>query len=217
MADAAHPRIPLVPGPQVWRLIRTDRDGAKATGSATEPGIPQMTAAFVRWAIYSGTLGMGAKHELIAVGPDTWRFGDVRPLKVTSVGKVEPNLPGGRLLGDRMHAGPTAPSVVGRSPWWVRVEFWWRGQPATIDYPGLHEGLFGRRWQLDGADWVLDRAVAVPAEHERDPGGQTWAEAMGERAEAEIRAITTDLGKTLAGWGTGFGVLALLYLLGSRR
>jgi hypothetical protein len=176
-----------------------------------------MTAAFIRWAIYSGTLGMGAKHELISTGPDEWRFGDVRPLKVTAVGREQPNMPAGRLLGDRMHAGPTVPSVVGKHPWWVRVELWWRGQPATIDYPGLHEGLFGRRWQLDGADWVLDRAVALPVEQQTDPGAQTWGEAQGDAAADAILRATGDLGKTLAGWGAGFGVLALLYLLGGRK
>ena len=209
MAD--RPRLPLVAGPQVWRLIRTDRDGANATG------IPQMTAAFCRWAIYSGQLAMGAKHELISTGPDEWRFGDVRPLRVTSVSHDEPHMPGGRLLGDRMHAGPTVPTVVGTRPWWVRVELWWRGQPATIDYPGLHEGLFGRRWQLDGADWVLDRAVGLDPAHETDPGPQTWAEAQGDAAEEAARRAAADLGRPLLGWWSGLGVLALLYLLASRK
>jgi len=176
-----------------------------------------MTAAFVRWAIYSGTLGMGAKHELISTGPDEWRFGDVRPLKVTAVAHEEPNMPPGRLLGDRMHAGSTVPSVVGKRVWWVRVEIWWRGQPAEIDYPGLHEGLFGRRWQLDGADWVLDRAVALVPEQQTDPGAQTWGEAMGDAAkEAALRAAA-DLERTLLGWGSWLGILALAYLLGGRK
>ena len=207
---AERPRIGLVEGPQAWRIIRTDRDGA------TQRELPQMAAAFVRWAVYSGSLAMGAKHELVATGPDEWRIGDLRPLKVTHVGHDEPYVPPGRLLGDRMHAGTTVPTVVGRKPWWVMVEFWWRGRATTIDYPGLHEGLLGRRWQLDGSDWVLDRAVALPREHVRDPGSQTWAEAQGDAAEAAIRAAAADLGKTLLGWGSGLGVLALLYLFASR-
>lgn len=201
----------------MWLLLRTDRDNPRATDSVTEPGLPQMAAAFCRWAIYQGSLPMGAKHELVSTGPDEWRFGDVRPFKVTSVGRVEPNMPLGTRIADRMRAGDTIPTVVGRQPWYVRVELWWRAGPTTIAYPGVHEGLFGRRWQVDGADWVLDRSVVPRAEHTRDPGSQTWAEAQGDAAEAAIRAAADDLGRMLRPSLGALGLLALAYLFASRK
>jgi hypothetical protein len=206
---AAHPTIEVREGPNVWRLLRTDRDGA------SEGQIPQMAAAAVRWFVRGvGPAGAerGPLHELVSTGPNEWRFGWVRPLRVLSVTQSEPsNMPVGTLLADRNRTVPdTIPTVRGQKPWWVVVQFWWRAPNATIEYPALREGIFGRSYELNGADWVLDQAVAP--QRSPDPGGQTWDEAQGANASAAVKSAGESLGKVVAG-GFGLGILALLYLL----
>ena len=200
--------IPVVQGPQVWRLLRTDRDGA----SAAE--IPQMAAAAVRWFVRGvGTAGSerGPLHELVPTAPNTWRFGWVRPLRVLSVSHGEPRTPVGTLLASRSTTVPaTVPSVRGQNPWWVLVEFWWRAPDARIEYPGLREGILGRAYELDGADWVLDRAIRPKAAVE--PGDKTWTDAQGARAAAAAASVGPGLARVIQG-GVGLGVLVLLYLL----
>lgn len=209
MADRA--TIVVKQGPNVWRLLRTDRDGA----SAGE--IPQMAAAAVRWFVRGvGTAGSerGPLHELVNVGPNEWRFGWVRPLRVLSVAQSEPPTPVGQFIADRARSVPgTVPTVRGQKPWWVMVQFWWRAPDARIEYPAMREGLFGRSYELNGADWLLDRAVVPPVAP--DPGNQTWNEAQGAKAEAAVKAAGETLGRTL-NIGLGFGALALLYFLAKK-
>lgn len=201
-------RVPLRPGEQVWRLLRTDRDGA----SATE--IPDMAAATVRyWVRGVGTAGSerGPLWELVPTGPGEWRFGWVRPFRVVAVSHQATSLPAGRVVGDRMHAGAELPTVRGTNPWYVTVRFWWRGPAAEIEYPGHREGILGRSRALIGADWTLDTAI-LPATEQPDPGDQTWNEATGKRAEEAAAAVTSSLGRTVLG-GLGLGALVLVYLI----
>lgn len=207
--------IQVVQGPNAWRLLRTDRDGA------SEGEIPQMAAAAVRWAVRgAGQTGAerGPLHELINTGPREWRFGWVRPLRVLSVTHEPAAMSPGRELADRhrlgsgnlVHRMRTVPTVRGQKPWFIGVEFWWRAPDARIEFPAWREGIFGRSYELNGADWVLDRAVAV--QRAPDPGDQTWGEATGKRT-AEV---SSSIAKTVLAGGIGLGVLAVLYLL-SRR
>lgn len=193
--------VPIVQGPNVWRLLRTDRDGA----SATE--IPQMAAAAVRW-FTRGKQAQGGLHELVRTGKDQWRFGNVRPLQVLSVGRKEPALPPGKALADRAKSVPgTVPSVRAQRAWWVLVRFWWRAPDAKVPFPGLTESLFGRSYKLNGADWVLDRAISPL--RVTDPGDRTWGEVMSEAAADEAGTVlSTGLGAV--------GLLALVYLLAKR-
>lgn len=205
---AARTTIQVREGPNVWRLLRTDRDGASAGQ------IPQMAAAAVRWFVRGvGTAGAerGPLHELVSTGPNEWRFGWVRPLRVLSVAQSEPSVPAGEILADRTVSLPgTVATVRGQKPWWVMVQFWWRAPDARIEFPALREGILGRSYELNGADWILDRAI-VPAAS-RDPGGQTWGEAQGAKASEAVKSASSDLGKVVEA-GMGVGILALLYLL----
>lgn len=186
--------------------------------SATEPGIPQMAAAAVRWFVRGvGPQGAerGPLHELVSVGPNEWRFGWVRPLRVLRVSQSEPPMPHGGILADRHTTVPeTIPSVKADKPWWVLVEFWWRAGAVRIQYPGLKEGLFGRSYELNGADWVLDRAV-VPSTVQPDPGAETWGQAQGAHAAAAVKSASSALGKVVEG-GFGLGILALIYLISKK-
>lgn len=189
-------------GRQAWRLLRTDRDGA-AAGE-----LPQMAAAFAHFVLSEAE--RGGKHQLLATGKNEWRFGQVRPFKVLSVGRELTALPpGGDVLADRQKSLPsTVPTVAGEHPWYVIVEFWWRAPSKTIDFPALKVSMFGtRHYELDGADWVLDRAVSLP--DESDPGDQTWEDEMGEKAKD---AADTGLDALLKG-SMGLLILAGLYLL----
>lgn len=206
--SVARTLIQVVQGPNEWRLLRTDRDGA----SVKE--IPDFTAAAVRWFIRgAGTAGSerGPLHELIPTAPNEWRFGWVRPLRVISVAHEPQAMSPGKVLADRAQSVPeTVPTVRGQHPWFIHVQFWWRAPNAKVEFPAMREGILGRSYELNGADWVLDRAVAV--QRAPDPGDQTWSQATG-KATAETAA---SLGRTvLAGFG-GVGILLLLWAL-SRR
>jgi hypothetical protein len=200
-------KVRIAQGHNLWRLLRTDRDGA----SAGE--IPQMAAAAVRYLI-RGLEATGAErgplHELVATAPREWRFGWVRPLKVVSVSH-EAQPMGGTTLADRQKTVPgTIPTVRGQRPWYILVDFWWRAPDALIDYPGFREGLLGRSYELNGADWTLDAATFLTTG--KDPGDQTWSTAQGKAARELAAKATEGLGSTLLGVG-GMAALVLLYLL----
>ena len=204
---AGRTKIAIRKGRNVWRMLRTDRDGA----SAAE--IPQMAAAAVRYVIRgldAAGSERGPLHELTSTGPREWRFGWVRPLRVLSV-KHEPQPVRGTVLADRQRTVPrTVPSVRGQKPWYILLEFWWRAPDALIDYPGFREGLFGRSYELNGADWVLDYAVHV--REGKDPGDKTWSTAQGKAARELAAKAGSALGSTLLGVG-GLAALVLLYLI----
>lgn len=204
---AEPPKIPVKQGPNTWLLLRTDRDGA------SQGEIPQMAAAAVRWFVRGvGTAGSerGPLHELVETGPNEWRFGWVRPLRVLQVTHSEPRTAGQTVASRTTSVPTTIPTVRGQQPWWVLVQFWWRAPDAWIEYPAMREGIFGRTYELNGADWLLDRAVIpLPA---ADPGDQTWNEAQGAKATEAIKSAATTLGKTL-NVGLGVGALALIYFI----
>lgn len=205
------PQIELRPGLNLWRLLRTDRDGAK------QAKVIQSAAAAVRYFVGEG-LSPEANATLIPVRDREYRFGDVRPLRVLDVSrKAGQSMPAGTLLADRMAVPGTVPTVRARRPWWVLCELWWRGPLRQIDYPGVRAGILWPSWTLDGADWVLDRAVYVPREAATDPGGSTWLESMGDQAQAAFLRATDDLGDLLGSVGGGLAILAVILLLASRR
>lgn len=204
---AARAQVPVPQGPQVWRLLRTDRDGA----SSTE--IPDFAAAAVRYFL-RGPTAQGPLPELVPVRPGEWRFGNVRPLHVLTVTKTEPPMPAGQLVAARERSVPgTVPTVRATRPWWIVVRFWWRGPVRFVDYPGMVEGLLGRRYELNGADWVLDRAVILRGDLTPDPGDSTWTEATGQ----QLSEAASGLGKTLLTGGIGLGLVALAWLMSRRR
>lgn len=201
----ARPQVPVMPGPNMWRVLRTDRDGA------TADELPQMAAAAMR--VFLASPGeRGRKHELVRTGKHEWRFGRVRPMHVIHADRERFSMPTSQLLGSREHlAFDLVPTVSGKQAWQVVVVFWWRGPQTEIDWPALKEGLFGRSYELTGADWLLDEAVVPPVA--QDPGDQTWAEAMGSNAEQAVRdAAKAGLDVLLKG-GSVLGWLALAFLL----
>lgn len=186
------PRLPVFQGRNVWRLVR---------GNVDEPdpeSLPQKAAAFVRWVFQQNRTGT---PELVPVGPDEWRFGDVRPLRVLSVSDDPQPMPPGKLMGDRETVPGVAPAVrlkQGTTPKFVLLEFWWRGSPTeTVPYPAWQKGLLGPSYTLTGADWLLDKAVWD--DDADDPGDESWAEAQGENVTnipaATVRAAAKMFGR----------------------
>lgn len=206
---AGRPKMRVVPGPQQWLLIRTDRDGA------SRRELPQMAAAAMRHFLFKDSPEIGLKHELIATAPGEWRVGPARPLRVLAVGKESFAMSTGPVLADRQQL-PTTAVVSATQPWFVLVKFWWRAPEKTIEYPALKEGFFGRSWQLVGADWLLDRAVRLPEETE-NPSDATWGEAMGDRASAAARSATDSLARVVGGASGLLLVVAALWFLSKRR
>lgn len=214
-------KIPVVEGRQIWQLVRTAADGA------SKAELPQMAAAATRhFLLTEPGEGKGAKHELVKTGANEWRFGNARPFKVLSItrGNFPAPAPAGTVLADYQTSLPhTIPSVRapgGAEPWQITVEFWWRGPPKSIDYPGMSEGLFGRSYTLNGADWVLARSVEPP-EEAPDPGDQTWGDAQGDRVEEAAAEFSAELAETVRKAALPAGALlagaAVLYLWLSRR
>lgn len=209
MADP-RPQLAVKPGLNVWRLLRTDRDGAEPKR------IPQSAAAAVRY--FLGEALAPESNVLVPSGKLEWRVGNARPIEVLDVSrKAGQPLPDGELLADRVQTVPIRiPTVNGVKPWWVLVRFWWRGPEKTIDYPGVKQGLVWPRWSLTDADWLLDRAVHVAEPDVPDPGAATWAEAMGDKAQSALLSATDDLGRLISA-GSGFAILALLWFLSNRK
>lgn len=208
---AERPKVPVFPGRNVWRLLRgTDDD-------PSPDDLPQKAAAFVRF-VFRGA--MIPTPELIPTGEREWRFEDVRPFRVLSVAQAPQGLGPGRLVADRSQLTETATVRVrhGTKPFYVLVEFWWRGEAKTVDFPAYQRGFFSPTYSLMGADWLLDKA-SFDEEPGLDPGDESWVEEQGENAEELAKRATgglSDIFGAAAAVASGvqmLGILALLWYL----
>lgn len=221
------PQIPLVPGEQWWRLIRTPRDGASAEEIAGMMG-PAMQRFFRSasssnpWEIYSTG---SAPCELNGQPSicEEFRIGSVRPVRTVAIARADwrdssaiPDLPSGTVLADKDWLDPLPTVELGNAPdpWWIVLRFWWREPPATVDYPALKVSWAGgRSWDIDRADWILDRAIQ-PEQPAPDPGDATWG---GSQAERVIDAGSRVLVTSMTVFYGGIGALALAWILTRRR
>jgi hypothetical protein len=201
--------VKVVQGANLWQVLRTDRDGA------SQDEIPQMAAAMVRWTLRE--VDQSPLYELTRTGPNEWTFGSVRPLAVAHVSHSAQSFPRNSIvLGTRYTSVPgTVPTVRGESPWYVLLSFMWRKPSVSIPWPGVSEGLFGRKDEVNGADWVLQEARTMVGQ---DPGDATWMAKMGKHAESAAKSATSDLERVALAAGAGIGLVLLLYFaLSSRR
>jgi hypothetical protein len=192
----AEPRIPLRQGRNVWRLWRTDRDGA-STSEVTASVGPAVRSMLRR-------VEMSDPWDIVrtdgGTGNPRWRIGAARPVELTSLtrykdGTRAPSLgvprKGVTVLAERgRYPGDTLPTVRGKTPWWVVVDVWWRKPDTTLPWPGFRVTLLGyRQHTVVDADWVLERAVYVPppVEVKPDPGDSTATEAHTEAAASAVR------------------------------
>jgi len=178
--------IPLRQGHNVWRLLRTDRDGASqaevvdTVGPAIQKMVRPVGMTEGPWEIFR-----------TSADPPEWRIGDVRPVRLrelvrgTGGPELGPSLGPGELLAERVgYPGDTLPTVRAQRPWWVLVDLWWRRPDVELYWPGFRVNWLGNRTRtVVDADWVLDSAKWIPPEEDEtpDPGDETSAEAHGER------------------------------------
>jgi len=187
-------RIGLVPGPQAWRLLRTDKDGASEAqvrntlGPALAKMLQEANDSAEPWETIKTLEG--------------YRIGAARPIRVLSVGRQAEPLPEGPTLANRQDGvGNVVPTVAGSKPWFVNLDLWWRANATNIAYPGLRRDWLGRKvYGLNGADWTLDKAVDLPESYEQDdPGDETWGDATIDQWGQRIKATAPWIG---AGYAT---------------
>ena len=191
-------RLPVVAGEQVWRLLRTDRDGATReevlamVGPAMHHLLHEAGEQFASidpWQLVVETDDQGVKrHE--------WRIGAARPIVAVDAQQSDLLLPkASRVLGSRVSTpGAELPTVVGQRPWRIIVRFWWRQPDSSVDYPGYAVNAVGwHDYRLTDADWLLDKAI-VPAVPDPDPGADTFGEVVVPQVTASIkRAVSWGL------------------------
>lgn len=213
--------IAVVPGEQIWRLVRTDRDAASAAEVEETVG-PAM-------AFFLGPAQPGASGSKIAAAiqtdPREWRIGAARPVQVVAIerfkqgqiampaGAALPAAERGGKLADRFDADGL-PTVQGALPWVVVVRFWWRGVASDLPFPALRVSPLGvRSREVVDTDWYLDEAL-VPAAKQPDPGDESFGEAIAD----DVQEAAGDVGEGLL---TGLKVLggiaaavAVIYIFG---
>lgn len=208
----------VVPGPNVWRLVRTDRDAPSPEGVLDTLG-PTMDF-FLEPIQPSGDAGKLEEAITTETGEDDspegweWRIGAARPIVVTSLGRTSVPLPKAKkVLGARKDP-EVLPTVDADNPWFVNVLFFWRGQKAELEYPALSVNFLGVRSREPGPelDWYLDKAVQ-PAESPPDPGDQSWWEHqrgnIGEAA-GEVADVGLDVLKYAVAGGVAVAVVWLI-------
>lgn len=183
--------VSILPGRNVWLLARTDRDGPS-------PDTAILTAAAWLNRLFPDT-GLPAPPPASPKGPagaSRYYLGKARPVDI-SASQTRPTLPKG-LRGWSVADLPPEYGVDAVKPWYVLVDFDWRGQPFDLDvWPVRTVGTFG--WVSSDptlkADWLLLDARHVSETPSRQDGD--W---------------TGDAGKTVQDALPSVGLLALLGL-----
>ena len=212
--------IPLKQGRNLWRLLRTDRDGVgeeqviETVGPAIAKLIRPIGIQEGPWEIFRIDDGSGNPM---------WRIGDARPVELVGLERYEldrnlgPKLElpdGAQILAERLqYPGPTLPTVNAQRPWWVLVDLWWRRPDATVYWPGFRVNWLGNRIRtVVDADWVLDTAAYVPpaAEVKPDPGDASSLAAHGERIQGAAKQLIKFSAPPLV---IGGGLALTVYIL----
>ena len=201
--------IPIAYGENVWRLLRTDRDGA------TREEVLQMVGPAMHFMLHEAGeqfADLDPWQIVVQTGPDgaempEWRIGAARPIVAVEAQRgAMPPFPmpeAARVLWSRaQYTGPGLPGVkFKKEPWWILVRFWWRQDEAEITVPGYRVNAIG--WHesdpedLQQADWVLDKAI-VPAAQQVDPGSQTWGDEMVPRGLDSLKTAGKWAGSIVA-------------------
>lgn len=212
--------IAVVPGEQVWRLIRTDRDAASV--AEVEATVGPAMAFFLAEAQPGAS---GSKVEAaIQTGPREWRIGAARPIQVVAIerfregdigpppGAALPEPETGGVLANRFDADGL-PTVQGTLPWAVVVRFWWRGVAADLPFPALRVSPLGvRSREVVDADWYLDEALE-PAVKQPDPGDESFGDAIGDDVAEAAGELGEAIGESLKVIGGILAAVAFVYVV----
>jgi hypothetical protein len=186
--------VRIVQGENVWRVLRTDRDGASADEIRSSAA-----GNYLKWALAPANT-TAEPWEAIPTGDGEWTIGAARPVQMLVVSHDRPALPPGVLLGDRQTSlADVTPTVRAERPWWILLRFYWRAPSTTIPWPSLQVGTFGGRNRVhSGADWTLDRAIALAGKSDLAEDDRNWSDRQVERAEQAVKSVFSGAGKVVA-------------------
>lgn len=199
--------LTIRPGRNVWLFARTDRDGPSADTAA------QTGAAFANRVLTGETLLPISSPGGPPGGVQRYYLGHARPLDVVAL-QERPPLPAPppetttalALSWRWRHEEQPRPFAIKADvPWYVVVDFDWRGPVTEIDpWPTRAVGPLGIPVERDTElDWLLLEARFLgPATR---PDG-TWT--------GDVLKQAKSTAESAAGWGTMLAVLALAYVMG---
>lgn len=214
------PNIMLRQGRNLWRLLRTDRDGASEAEVAETTG-PAVSKMIRPAGVQSGPWEVFRTDDGSAT--PSWRIGEARPVTLVAIERYSPEVtppslhppPGAMMIAQRLrYPGDGLPTVAGQRPWWVVVDLWWRGLDVAIPWPGFAVNWLGVRTQtVIDADWVLDEAIWVPPAEEvtPDPGDETaLSEHLGHAEQAAKNALRVTMPPLIVTGGIVIGIYLLV-------
>lgn len=205
-------KIKLKNGLNVWRLLATSVDNPDKSEVAER--VPLAVDYFIEQQPF-----VHAPVHMMKARDGEWRFGNVRPLKLLSIGTTPPEMPRGEFIADRGSVIGISPNVAtspGHGPWWLLVELWWRGPDIEIDYPGVRQFGFMREYTLSGADWLLDTAIFIPHEAAPvDPGEESLPGSIVGSAKDRARETARGLRGIVSGYIATQAVGGALVMLGA--
>jgi len=176
--DCAQDQVTIQPGRNIWLLARTDRDAAskdtvlKTTGAVLKRFLGQNSPPGTRSIFETMRSPQASGHDARFV------IGAARPVLVDAFQasapekalEEMPTIPREERT-DRFEQCPVLRTVAAQRPWFVLVEFDWRGKRISIDWPRRAVGTFGIPFDSQNEnDWLLLAAGfrGPPEEDETD-------------------------------------------------
>lgn len=218
MTTCEDDKVTIKPGRNAWLFARTDRDAVDRSEAIQTGG-----ALLKRVLGNASPLGSRSIFEVVQSpkGPsDVGRFviGAARPVLVTATQDDRPFLPVGDLAG-RAEDCKAIRAIKAERPWWVSVEFDWRGPDTVIDWP--HRAVNALGFETDeplALDWLLIEARHIGAAVEPDTslGGEV-AEAGGEVVKAAADAALGAGKLVLFGAGAALALFLLSKFAGGKN
>lgn len=218
----AQDQVTIRPGRNVWLLARTDRDAADLEGVLTTTG--GVLKRFLGRASPSGTRSIFEVLQSPKDDPHMARFviGAARPVLVDAVQasspeqaiKDQPIIPSANRT-DYFTECPVVRTIAAQRPWFVCVEFDWRGQTTRIAWPRRAVNFLGIPFDTQhGNDWLLISAGHLGKAKESDT--DLMDEVSDETADAIAAAadkVAKTAGPILFGLAVAAGVGGIAYLV----
>lgn len=218
----AEDKITIKPGRNVWLLARTDRDAADLAGVLDTTG-----AVLKRFLGRASPPGTRSVFEVLQSPKDTphqarFVIGAARPVLVDAVQASSPEkalseqpiIPS-NVRTDTFTDCPVVRTIAAQRPWFVCVEFDWRGQTTKIDWPRRAVNFLGMPFDtIHGNDWLLVSAGHLGKAKEADT--DLLSEVSDETADAiksAAEGVATTVGPLLFGLGIAGGVAGVAYLV----
>lgn len=218
----ANDQVTIKPGRNVWVLGRTDRDAADLAGVLQTAG--GVLKRFLGQASPASTRGVFEVLQSPKDDPHGARYviGAARPVLVdafqadspdTAIAQ-QPTIPG-EVRTDYFSDCPTFRTIQAARPWYVTVEFDWRAQPATIDWPRRFVDFLGiPHDRVNGLDWLLLSAGHRGASEESDTA---LLDEVTDETKAVIKAAADVAKPILVGLALLAGGGVLVYLVSQFR